>query len=1245
MKFHRRSAAWTCAFLVVLSLAGWTWRVTRPEHLRPEIERLARSFLALGWDVRIDAVDYDLAEGLVRIEGLRIFRKEARHDVVVRIPKAEFETRLWTLAQMRLLGDVRLYDPEVVVERNAAGEFVLGSAFAVGEGGGEGGARPRITVEGGLVRFRDPALLGVGEEVRLDVASIDWDESRSGKPSPIKAVFLERGSLLRRGAGSLGRVAVSGDLPISAQGLHVTVDRFECDEFLRERLSAAVKEQIAPISVIGTFGEGSGKPGLQVDVAKGKEGLSYAFTLRPRGVNILYDRFPLLFTGTRGDATWKDGALRLDHFALYYATAEIRVNGSVDRISGDARCDLQFWARNFYLDRALRKALPPAVNRVWDAYDFAGVVDLTAAPPGEPGSYDSWIRRRTEGGPLELQITARFVDGEMSYRGYPGEDGVRRGFDWPLTGITGQVTVTSPVDSDGAFEIHLQDVVGRRGDTQVTAHGSVKEWPGGSASVDISIEAGNVPLDQDMRDASPAMERIFHRWSPRGKASRILVHVDQVPGVDHGAHESVTVEMDGKAGFTYEDFPVPLEEVSGTIRDGHPLLDGNRTSVLEIDAVRGSTSDGAAIEASGTIQGEDDPHLNLRVDARTLFLDGVLETAIRERKATLAAAVDVWDRLRPSGPVDAVIEVAGTESRRRETYHVTLRGGSVQGWGDVKYPVAALEGIVDVSPEEIRIRDVRGLHDGSVVRLDGAVADPGGAARLDLGITADGIPLDESAKGILGHVAERLGGYFATVKPKAGLTGNVDLRLTGPAEDIEAAVRLSNLRGGLAPLDLRDFALEGGAARYAKGVVTLEGLQGAMGDRRVTVERGRLDLDRGEGDLDLVVRRLRFPRDLLGILEEDTTKSIEDALPGRFIHSEDLHILLTREWRRIEMRGHATLSPQKEGSMGGLGLEGNFLLGPLVLDRGAGPGDPTAVSGAVDFTRGALEAGVKFDEMEGRLDLGGSLGPGGEGIRARMSGAKGRVEGRELRDTAGDLLLKEGLFRATGLVGTLARGQLGASVEVGGDRGGYEVKVALANAGARALFAPANPDSRLVGQVSIDYRVATPTGRIEDLGGRGSVDIANAELLDVPVFFHLFSFLKFQKPPVFNSGRIVFDVKGDRFIFDQLDLESSELGLHKAVGQSQAWTDGRLAIRLRPDIKSISEPWFLFKIPLGLLNLATRPMFERLYTLYVGGTIQHPEVSHSFFHLIFKTDDKSDHPRPVLPPPATPLEMRPEWGF
>jgi hypothetical protein len=1256
MRIHRRTAVWLCAFAVALSVAVTGWYVTRPAYLGNQLQKYLQGILGEGLEIRLGPVDYDIGKGLVRVEGSTLLRTGPHPEVVARVPSLEVETRLWELVVNHRVTEVRVRDPELLLEY--ANEGITGFESLLSTGGGEVAVpRPHILIQGGLVRFRAPEFLAEGEEVRLAVESLELDESRSGGPSPIRGTLVELGSAAHGGSGALGRVTIDGEFPFSPLGFHVRVEKFECDEFLRERLARPIREkQLDLVSLDGTFGEGPAGAGFQVDIARAPDAKkpSVGFTLRPRGVNFLFKDLPVLFTGVTGDANWKDGAIRLDHFTLFYNSGEIRVNGSADRIADTAKCDLQFWARNLYLDRGLRSALPPSIQRVWDAYDFSGVVDLTAAPQDESeGSYDCSIRREKEGGPLEVHITAQVIDGELSYRGYLDHQGKRQGFDYPLTGILGKVMVRSPADSEGAYEIFLDDLRGRHGTTEVRASGSVKEWPTGRTAVDIGIEARDLPLDRDIRAAAPSMEDIFQRYSPKGRASLIVVHVEQVPDADRSATYSVTIGMDGKAGFTYGEFPVPLEEVSGTVKYAHPLEGGRRETVIEISGLKGTTPGGATIAVDGSIDGEKDARLNLKVRAETLLLDGDLESAIRERKKELRTAVAIWDQLRPSGPADAIVDVEGTVSRQKMTYHVILRGACAKGWGDLDFPIAGLFGTVDVTPPEdaapgeIRLRGLTGLHAGRDVSVDGVVVNPEGKASIDLTVKAAGVPLDESARGILGHVAEKLGGYFATVKPAAGFQGDATVHLTGPADALDAAVLLENLNGGLAPFDLRDFRLDGGSAGYDRGIVTLRGLVGAVGpqgDRRLTIDRGRLDLERGEGDLHLELRRLRL-LDLKGLISEDMAASIEKAVPGRFIHMDGLDVSLGQHWRRLELSGLVSLSPQKEDTGEGLGLEGDCRLDRMTFLRGPGEGDPTEVSGGVDLSLRSLTAGVKIEQLDGHLALGGSFGEGGRGVSATLSGAAGRVEGRELKDAGGELLLKGGDFLLTDFRGTLARGQLGASVEVGGERNAFEVHVTLSNAGARALFTPADSASKLVGNVTAKLVMGRKWGPKQENWGSGRVEITDAELFQAPVLLSIGGLLGFKKPPEFTSGKVVFQLFGDKLIFDELDLDSSVIALHKAVGQSSARLDGRLSLKVLPEFKSLtSDSWLIFKIPLGIINPALKLIGERLYTIQVTGTIQHPEVSQKVLPGLFTKDDQG-RPLPILPPAAFTVDRRPAWDF
>ena len=136
MRIHRRTAVWIGVSAVVLSLAAAGWRATRPEYLRKQLLVLGQGALAEGWEVEVDSVDYALLDGIVRVEGLRLVRTSPR-EVVVKVPRVEAEISFAALfGRGRLATDLRIFDPEILLERDAGGRMPSsrpsGPAAAVG---------------------------------------------------------------------------------------------------------------------------------------------------------------------------------------------------------------------------------------------------------------------------------------------------------------------------------------------------------------------------------------------------------------------------------------------------------------------------------------------------------------------------------------------------------------------------------------------------------------------------------------------------------------------------------------------------------------------------------------------------------------------------------------------------------------------------------------------------------------------------------------------------------------------------------------------------------------------------------------------------------------------------------------------------------------------------------------------------------------------------------------------------------
>ncbi len=1239
MRIRRRTAIWIGVAAVVLSLAAAGWRMTRPEYLRRELLAAASGALSDGWEIEVDAVDFRLLDGIALVEGIRIVRTSTR-EAVVKIARAEAEISFAALlGRGRLASEVRVSRPEITVERGADGEIPLLGAFRPGGGKGRRGW-PRVQVADGVVRLVDRAALAEGEAIVLAVRTMTLEESRDGDPAAISGELEETG-VAGDGRGALGPVHLSGEIPWGKAGLRVVVDSFEVGEPLQRRLSREVREMLAPLRHLGgTFGDGTDRA-LEVLLTEAPGAPTVVqVTARPRGVELNLRDHPYALDGISGDVTWNSGTRRADirRFHLHHSGTTLQAEGHLDLKETEPAFEIRFGASKLRLDRDLYDAYPPSLRKVWDTYAFHGTVDIGTAADRGAGSFKSFLRRGPGGGPLELDITAQLVDAGLSYKGVLDREGVRHGFDWAVDRVVGEVSVKAPVD-DGGTSILLQGVRGRHGETEVSAEGSVLEWPGRS-KVDITLRARDVPLDDSVRDCSPVIANLFRKFGPEGRLSELQVHVVQeaIPGAPTLA--TVVGEFDGRGGMTWEGLPLRVEGLSGTVAYRERLLDGRKAVITEISGVKGTAAEGAEVFADGTIEGEGDrAELRLQVRARSILLDGLLEDAVRARK--VEAEARLWDNLRPSGPVDLVVDVAGTSAKPDLSFTARLRGAYLEGWGEVAFPVADLTGTVTVKGGDLGLQSVRGLHAGREVTLAGGVKGLDADRTLfDLTMRTTGFPLDESARSILGPaLSERLGGYFTTVRPGEGLAGDVMVRLAGPGSALEPEVVVENLRGPASPFDLRDLVFAGGTVRYAGGAVAIENLLGTMGDRELRIAAGALRFDRGEGSLTVEVRRLRFPGDLVGLVPADAAAAIEEAVPGRFIHFEGLEVRLSEGWRRVEMSGAVSLSPQKEGAPGGLGLEGTFRLDRFTLLRGEAEGDPTEISGGVDITRGALDAGVGLRDLSGRLDLGGSLGKLGRGIRGTLSGVNARAAGRELRDAGGELSLRDGIFLLSGFRGTFAGGDLGVTVEVGGQRL-FEGVVTLSNGRAREFFAPSDPDSRVRGQVDATLRFRKPRAAQALLVGDGQVNIRKGTLLKVPIFDGLYGLLQISDPPEFTEGRVVFAISGDKLTFSKVDLDSRVVGIHLARGRSAAYMDGRLDLKLLPEFKTGGLLW----VPFDLISTVVRPIFERMYTIYVRGTVQRPEVSFEILPGLFARDLK-DGPVLLTPPPAFAVERRPPWDF
>ncbi len=1249
MKIRTRTAVLVCGAAVLLTAAGIAALLLRPERLRATFTAVLQGTLREGFVAEIDAVRWSSAEGL-RVEGLRI-RDATRGETLLSVPALRASTRLWALLRHGRVTDVRAERPEVRLDRLPDGSLRLAGAFrpaAPPEPGAEPAALPRIRVEGGTVRFTDSSLLAEGETVVLEIESLEVQEGRPGHASAIEGRLRDTGSTVRPGEGGLGPVLVRGQWPPGREGLHVLLQEFEAGDALRNRLSDALRAAVEPVAMEGPFGEAGGLPGLEVILEQADEArpVGLRVVARPADLAVVIDGFPALFTGVRGEIRWADGIVTIPDLALHRSGAEFHIIGTLDLRDpsvdpGGLAVDVRFWARDLYLDRGIRDALPPGVHRVWDAYDFSGTVDITEAAPDAPGSFDSHVRIPRDGGPADVKVAVSARDGFLAYHGMTNAQGMRYGFDYPITGARGRVDVRS----DGtATRITLRDIEGNHGDVRLRASGEVLDYHKGRSRVEIHIVARDLPLDRELAAAFDTSE-VFDRWAPEGIAAEVQVGILQDLDLDRYAYTNIVVRFDGRASFSYSGFPLRLRGVEGVVEEKKDRVAGALVPRTTLQGIRGSTEDGSRLQVDGTVQGEEAAQrLNLTVRAEDLLLDTGLRSALAADPRR-AKAVEAWDSLGPSGRASGRAEITGTERDPVVALRIDLDGRTtVQGWDRLRQRVEGIEGSLTILPDEVTLRGIRGRGEHGEVRIPSAtIRTVESGTTLDLLLEADDFPMDESTRASLGPVAERSAGYYEFVRPQPGLRADLRVQVSGDASAPAARVVAENVQGGLAPLGLRNLDVGTGRVVVDGGVVTVTGVEASMANRDLVVKEGRLDLDAGTADLAFEVRRLRWPRDLLGILTPEAADAIEALAPDRYFHVEDLRVRMADQWRTVVLDGDLSLSPRRAGAAEGLGLEGVFGIRGLTFRRGPAESDPTALSGRVRMRDGIVLAGVRLEDIAAVLDLSGTVGGGATDVTADVSGLSASVAARELDQGAVLLRLREGSFLLQDLRARFAGGDLTASVEAPYGRQKFKARVSLQGATARDLFAPGDPRSPLEGRVGGTLDLNLPSEEGAALRGTASAELRDGRLFEVPVFAAIYSMLPVKEKPVFTSGSLVSHIRGDEIILDEFALRSSVLDLEKATGGSRVYMDGRLDIGITPVFKQVRDIFFI-GIPLNaLLSNTLGLVYQRIHQIRVTGTVKNPVASNTLLPGILGKDDLGYHVEP--PPPAVqPLPRPPmEW--
>jgi len=222
----------------------------------------------------------------------------------------------------------------------------------------------------------------------------------------------------------------------------------------------------------------------------------------------------------------------------------------------------------------------------------------------------------------------------------------------------------------------------------------------------FEIQGTGMPIDEELlRAMPPQAQKIARGFRPTG---RVDFYVDARHAADADDFKNIFRIRFRNATARWEEFPVPLEDVSGRL-DILP----ERWEFTEFQGRYGSGTlkvQGRAIPIEGT----DDQRLHVEIVGQNLAMDPSLRQAL-ERRAGLHRA---WETFRPSGRLHfaASVDQASTASPAMDV-RIEVQGPRIE---PAFFPIALsdVSGKFRYRGDRVELEQIRGNHDGTLVRID-----------------------------------------------------------------------------------------------------------------------------------------------------------------------------------------------------------------------------------------------------------------------------------------------------------------------------------------------------------------------------------------------------------------------------------------------------------------------------------------------------------------------------------------------
>ncbi len=598
-----------------------------------------------------------------------------------------------------------------------------------------------------------------------------------------------------------------------------------------------------------------------------------------------------------------------------------------------------------------------------------------------------------------------------------------------------------------------------------------------------------------------------------------------------------------KATVAHEKFPYPVREVSGTVvfRENVARIDGQgRAGGVPVTVTGIVKNPGPELDADFFIKSDGVP-----IDAELMAAcPPVVNKVMAE--LNLKGQGDV--RFRARRP-------AGLGQRFDLNLAVKLRDSSCSFSG-FPYSINRLNGLVRWNGDTVTLEGLKGEHDGAELTAAGQYQRLPAPGRLDLSIQVQNAAFDRALEAAL-PVSLRL--VWREFQPK-GRFGCETRILWVPGQPCEVVLPDINVAGADIQLQSFPWPLQDlkGEFSYAASRLVMKSFSARHDDTQIH-GRGSAVFNPDEP------WRVTFDELFIDDLVPNAT--FRKALP------EQLRLVC----ETLNPTGKFSISTARHG--------------PVEI---SGPREPSGnVSAAWDvqvvMAGGAINAGVRVEDMHGRIDLKGNF----DGQQASLSGQLDLDAISIFRQTSGlahqitrvvgPIRLQEGVFTAGSHVMALqpkqsnsGPGRIPPSERIVGDaidgkltldavadlraEPDYQVFLTLSHGrleryAQQYLRGQSDVAGMMNGQMSLAGRGAAA----DQMQGRGRLQIAPAALYQLPLFVQMFRALRLDSPDrtAFERADLIFNIGNSRFNFETIDLVGNAISLR---GRGHVRFDGAMQL-------------------------------------------------------------------------------------